>query len=155
MNAAIPAGFGPVTADFAVCTAARDRGQRGFSVSVLVCLLIPTMLVCIGLAVDGAAKAAADHSAEAVAAQAARAGMDAAAPALVSGLPPATASQLAISGAQEVLASHPDIEGSVSVGDAMTLEVTTSTTVPTIFLSLAGIDRLTGRGFAAVELRMR
>ena len=31
------------------------RGQRGFSVSVLVCLLIPILLVCIGLAVDGAA----------------------------------------------------------------------------------------------------
>lgn len=49
------------------------RGQRGFSVSVLVCLLIPILLVCIGLAVDGAAKAAADRRAEAVAAQAARA----------------------------------------------------------------------------------
>ena len=59
--------------------------QRGISVSVLVALLIPVLLLCIGLAVDGAAKAAAGRRAEAVAAQAARAGMDAAAPHLVSG----------------------------------------------------------------------
>ena len=55
--------------------------QRGASMSVLVCLLVPTLLLCIGLAVDGAAKAAADRQAEAVAAQAARTGVDAAAPA--------------------------------------------------------------------------
>ncbi len=132
-----------------------DSDQRGFSVSVLVCLLIPIFLLTIGLAVDGAAKAAADRRAEAVAAQAARAGLDAAAPALVSGTPAATASQIAVVGAERILASYPEIEGTVALGDDLTLDVTTSTTVPTTFLTLAGIDQLTGHGSATVELRMR
>ena len=132
------------------------RGQRGFSVSVLVCLLIPILLVCIGLAVDGAAKAAADRRAEAVAAQAARAGLDAAAPALVSGMTSeAGAGQIAVRAAEQVIASHPDMEGMAVVGGEVTLQVTTSTTVRPTVLSLAGIDELPGRGSAIVELRMR
>lgn len=126
--------------------------DRGLSASVLVCLLIPVLILCIGLAVDGAAKAAADRRAEAVAAQAARAGLDAAAPTLVAG--GATAGT-AVAAAQQVIAAHPDITGQAAVGADGRLQVTTSTSVNTLFLGLVGIDQLPGRGSASVELRMR
>lgn len=125
------------------------RSGRGMSISVLVCLLIPTLLLCAGLAVDGAAKAAADRRAEAVAAQAARAGLDAATPVLLGG---GDASALAIAAAQQILAAHPSIDGQVQIAD-QTLQVTTATSVRTIFLSLAGVHELPGRGAATVELR--
>ncbi len=126
--------------------------DRGFSVSVLVCLLIPVLLLCAGLAVDGAAQAAADRRAEAVAAQAARSGMDAAAPLLLSG---ADGSAAATSAASAVLASHPEVAGSVSVTASGALQVSTTTTTQTIFLGLVGIDHVVGEGFAVVELRQR
>ena len=66
-------------------TARPAEVERGLSVSVLVCLLVPVLLLCAGLAVDGAGQAAANRRAEAVAAQAARAGMDAAAPLSLAG----------------------------------------------------------------------
>lgn len=128
------------------------RSQRGVSVSVLVCLLIPVLLLCAGLAVDGAAQAAAHRRAEAVAAQAARAGVDAAAPWLLAGL---DGGATAAAAANQVLAAHPGIEGEVTVMAADRLQVETLTTVPTVFLGLAGIDELSGRGSAAVELRPR
>ena len=126
--------------------------QRGISVSVLVSLLIPVLLLCIGLAVDGAGKAAADRRAEAVAAQAARAGLDAAAPYLLSG---ADGSAAALAAANRVLANHPEVSGQVSLVGDDALVVTTSTTTDTVFLGLAGIDSLTGRGEASVNLRER
>lgn len=126
--------------------------QRGISVSVLVCLLIPVLLLCVGLAVDGAAKAAADRRAEAVAAQAARAGMDAAGPYLLTG---ADGAGPALAAANQVLASHPEVSGqAVLTGDASLLVTTTSVT-QTTFLGLVGIDQLIGRGQASVDLRER
>ncbi|WIY84081.1 pilus assembly protein TadE [Propionimicrobium sp. PCR01-08-3] len=130
-------------------------GQRGFSVSVLICLLIPTLLICIGLAVDGAAKAAADRRAEALAAQAARVGLDAAAPALVSGSTIDDAGQQAVAAAAQLIAADSEISGAATVSPDGTLQVVTSTSVPTTFLSLAGVDELPGHGSATVELRMR
>lgn len=131
---------------------ARRPSSRGLSVSVLVCLLIPVLLLCAGLAVDGAAKAAADRQAEAIAAQAARAGMDAAAPGLVDG---GDGVQDALAAARQVLARHPGMAGEAVVRADGTLEVTTSTQVPTVFLGLAGVDQLPGRGRAEVVLRPR
>lgn len=128
------------------------RSERGVSVSVLVCLLIPVLLLCVGLAVDGAAQGAAHRRAEAVAAQAARAGVDAAAPVLLAGL---DGGAIATAAAEQVLTAHPGIAGEVSVGAGDLLQVHTRTSVSTVFLSLAGIDELTGRGSAEVELRSR
>lgn len=130
----------------------RRTAQRGFSVSVLVCLLIPVLLLCAGLAVDGAAKAAADRRAEAVAAQAARSGMDAAAPLLLTG---GDGSSAALAAANAVLGAHPEVAGSVSVGADGVLQVVTSISRPTIFLALVGIHQVSGSGSAVVELRQR
>lgn len=128
----------------------RTASSRGLSVSVLVCLLIPTLLLCAGLAVDGAAKAGADRRAEAVAAQAARAGSDAAAPALLEGRDGAG---IASAAALRTVAGHPGVAGEVFVRPDGSLQVSTSTTVATVFLGLVGIDQLPGRGQATVELR--
>lgn len=128
------------------------RPERGVSVSVLVCLLIPVLLMCAGLAVDGAAQAAAARRAEAVAAQAARAGVDAAAPVLLAGL---DGGATAAAAAEQVLSAHPQVAGEVSVAGGELLQVHTHTSVRTIFLGLAGIEELTGRGSAEVELRSR
>ncbi len=124
--------------------------QRGASMSVLVCLLVPTLLLCIGLAVDGAAKAAADRQAEAVAAQAARTGVDAAAPALLTG---GNAQAAALAAADRVIAAHPEVTGRVELDSGNSLVVTTTISTPTIFLGLAGIHELSGHGQARVDLR--
>lgn len=126
--------------------------DRGLSVSVLVCLLIPVLLLCAGLAVDGAAKVAADRQAEAIAAQAARAGMDAAAPAMLDG---GDGVQVAVDAARQVVARHHQMVGQVVVHGDGRLEVITATTVSTVFLGLAGVDELSGRGRAEVVLRPR
>ena len=126
--------------------------ERGLSVSVLVCLLVPVLLLCAGLAVDGAGQAAANRRAEAVAAQAARAGMDAAAPLSLAGR---DGGPTAVAAAQSVLTAHPEIVGEVTFSSNGSLQVDTTTSVPSVFLGLVGIDRLPGRGSAAVELRPR
>lgn len=123
--------------------------QRGVSFSVLVTLLIPVLLLCIGVAVDGAGKAAANRQAEAVAAQAARAGVDAAAPYLLTGADGRIAAEQA---AQQVIGAHPGVLAQINVGQDGTLQVTTSVSVPTVFLGLAGINQMTGTGSATVEL---
>lgn len=127
--------------------------SRGLSMSVLVSLLIPVLLMCAGLAVDGSAKTAADRRAEAVAAQAARAGMDAAAPLLVSGS--GSAEVVAVLAAEQVIAAHAPVAGQAAIAPGGSLRVSTSTAVPTVFLGLAGLDHVTGRGSATVELRVR
>ena len=125
--------------------------QRGLSISVMVCLLIPVLLLCIGLAVDGARKAAANRQAEAVAAQAARAGVDAAAPYLVIGGDGRDAAQQA---ARAVVDAHPGVEAEISVEEG-TLQISTEIPTSTVFIGLAGIDELVGRGTAEVELQER
>jgi len=126
--------------------------DRGLSVGVLVCLLLPVLLLCAGLAVDGAGQAAASRRAEAVAAQAARAGMDAAAPLSLAGQ---DAGEVAVAAARSVLAGHPEVAAEVTFSPNGSLRVDTTTSVPSVFLGLIGVERLSGRGSAAVELRPR
>jgi len=128
------------------------RASRGMSLSVLFALLVPSLLLVCGLAIDGASKAAADRRAEAVAAQAARAGPDAAAPLVISGQDGAATAPTA---ARSVVAAHAGMSGSATVDADGRLTVTTETSVATTFLSLIGVDTLPARGSAVVELRPR
>ena len=127
--------------------------KRGVSFSVLVALLIPVLLLCMGLAVDGAGKAAANRQAEAAAAQAARAGADAAAPYLLTDF--AGAAAAAEQAALAVVQHHPGMTGQASVDATGALLVTTSVATPTVFLGLVGVNELVGRGSAGVQLRER
>lgn len=133
----------------------RSPRQRGLSVSVLICILIPVFLLCIGLAVDGAAKAGANRRAQILAAQAARAGLDAAVPGLVSGsMSEYQANQYAVQVATRIIEQTPDIEGEARITPTGHLEVTTSTRVPALFLAVIRVDELAGTGSAKADIRM-
>ena len=128
----------------------RLRGERG-SLSVLMAVLVPGLLLIIGLAVDGGAKVQATQRANALADEAARAGgqaIDRSA---------ALAGEVRVDSAAAVAAAHAyldrnDVRGTVTVIDADTLSVTTTITEPTIFLGLIGITTMTVDGSGTADL---
>ena len=128
----------------------RPRGERG-SLSVLLAVLVPGLLLIIGLAVDGGAKVQATQRANALADEAARAGgqaIDRSA---------ALAGEVRVDTAAAVAAAHAyldrnDVRGTVNVIDADTLSVTTTITEPTIFLGLIGITTMTVDGSGTADL---
>lgn len=129
----------------------RSKPARGLSLSVMLCALIPALVLVIGLAVDGGAQVAANRDAQAVAAVAARHGADAAAGVrlLAGDQHPA-----AVAGVAGALATHPEYTSDVQVGqDAVQVRLTGS--VPTKFLSLAGIKTLPVHGSASAAIRPR
>lgn len=107
------------------------------------------LVLVAGIAVDGAAQASAHRNAEVTAAQAARAGSDAAASRRLVG---ESGTSAAVAAAEAVLANHPGVSGSVTLDHGM-LSVTTHTSTRTVFLSIVGIDRVTGDGSSSAELR--
>lgn len=128
----------------------RPDGERG-SVSVLVAVLVPGLLLIIGLAVAGGAKVQATQRADAIAEEAARAGgqaLDRSA---------ALAGQLrvdvptAVAAAQDYLRRN-QVEGAVTVVDGETLRVTTTIVQPTTFLGVLGITTMTVRGSGTAHL---
>lgn len=123
--------------------------ERGGSWSILVLLLVVSFTLGAGLVVDGNRKAGAVRVATAAAGDAARAGVDASATSRLAGRADTGA---AVSAARAYLRSVPDVSGSVTVLPGGRLRVTTSQTVPTRYVSLIGIDSLTGRGEAEAEL---
>lgn len=129
---------------------ARTRDERGAgSNSVLVLLLVPVVVLLLGLIVDGGRHVQATARAEATADQAARSGLDSAAASALAGRQHTTAAVLA---ARTLLAGDPDVEGSVQLLPGGRLQVTTSSTEPALFLTVLGVDTLTGRGSTTVDL---
>ena len=128
---------------------ARGLGQRGGNYSILVLLLVVSFTLAAGLVVDGNRKAGAVRVAMAAAADAARAGVDASATSRLAGRADTGA---AASAARAYLRSVPDVTGSVTVLPGGRLHVEASQTVSTTYVSLIGIDTLTGRGEAEAEL---
>ena len=126
-----------------------DRGERGGSQSILVLLVVVVLTLAAGLVVDGGRKTAAARDAHAVAASAARAGLNAAATGRLAGRADTAA---AVTAARRVLASSPDVSGSVHLQAGGRLRVTTQSTKPTRYLSLIGVGTVTGRGEATAEL---
>lgn len=129
----------------------RPRGERG-SLSLMMVVLVPGLLLMIGLAVDGGAKVQATQRANAIADEAARAGgqiLDRGSALTGAGytVDPAAA----VAAAQGYLAAH-DVPGSAVVVDGDTLLVTTTITEPTIFLGVMGIDTLTVTGSGTADL---
>jgi len=123
--------------------------QRGASMTAMVAVLLPALLVVIGLVVDGGAQAAAVARAERVAAAAARAASDATAQTRLGGGPVITGP--AITAAQRLIAAEEGVSGSVEVsGDRVIVHTTCS--APTTMLSLIGITQLRGTGTAAAAL---
>ena len=130
-----------------------SRGsERGVSVSVLVCAIVPAFVLVTGLVVDGATQLSAERRAQVAAAQAARAGADAAAPFRVTG---GNGSSAAISAAQSSVNAHESMAGTVRVDSNGQLVVDTAVSVPSVFLGVIGIEQLTGHGSATADLRSR
>lgn len=127
----------------------RRRDERGGSQSILLLGVVVALVLSAGLVVDGGRKTAAARDAEAVAAGAARAGLNAGATGRLAGRANTTA---AVSAARSFLAGAPNVSGSVQLLPGGRLRVTTQSTTSTRYLSIVGINTVTGRGEATAEL---
>jgi Flp pilus assembly protein TadG len=130
---------------------ARCRDAERGAIGVFLAVLAPGLLLIVGLAVDGGAKVAATQRANAIADEAARAGGQALdVSAALTGqvrVDPAAA----VAAAQDYL-SRNGVQGTVTVVDADTLQVSTTITEPTTFLGLIGISTLTVEGTGTADL---
>ena len=127
----------------------RRRDERGGSQSILLLGVVVALVLSAGLVVDGGRKTAAARDAEAVAAGAARAGLNAGATGRLAGRANTAA---AVSAARSFLAGAPNVSGSVQLLPGGRLRVTTQSTTSTRYLSIVGINTVTGRGEATAEL---
>ena len=122
---------------------------RGVSLSAFVAVVTLALLLMAGVVIDGGSQSAATRRCAQLAAQAARAASDAGALARAAGTDLDTGAMLVAGNA--VIASS-GLEGSVTIsGDRVTAR--TSTSAPTIFLSLIGIAALPASGEATVVLQ--
>jgi len=126
------------------------RGERGQALSSFVVVAVIALLLIAGLVVDGGRKTAADRRAELTAAAAARSAADATAAQRQAGRRPDPG--LAVAAANQVISAEPGIQGTVRLASDGTVNVTTSTSVDTVLLSLIGIARLQGNGSASAQL---
>lgn len=125
------------------------REERGQALSVFVAVSVLGLLLMCGLVVDGGAQAEAARRAQSAAAMAARSALDTTATARLAGAEPEVGR--AVAAARQVLRAH-GVQGDISLR-AGQVEVTTSTQVETVFLSLIGINTLRATGSATAELR--
>ena len=129
-----------------------DRDDTG-SVTVFAVISVLGLLLIVGLVTDGGAKLQAAQRADAIAAKAARAGgqvLDL--PAAVTGTRVIVDRRGAVAAARAFLNAAGQV-GAVSLGpDGTTLDVTVTTTSPTVFLALIGISTLTATGHGQVAL---
>lgn len=127
----------------------RDRG----AVTVFVSIAVMGLLVLAGLVVDGGAKVRAVQRADRVAAEAARAaGQAIDLGAVLAGSELGVDRRAAVAAAEQYL-SAAGVEGTVRVVKSGSgVAVTTTTTVPTVFLGLIGVTTFQVRGGAEVAL---
>jgi hypothetical protein len=130
----------------------RTKGDEG-SITLFCCVASIGLFALVGLVVDGGAKVRALERADRIAAEAGRAGGQAInVPAAITGTTPVVDVKRAISTAQAFLASQ-GATGTVRVidgGRALVVDVTT--TAPTAFLGLVGVNNFTVHGSARVTL---
>ena len=132
-------------------TGRRGRGDDG-SISLFFVVGTVALLLMMGLVVDGAGKIRAVQRADAVAAEAARAGgQSIAVGSSVRGNPAAVNAATARAAAQAHLAAA-GVPGTVTVAAGTQLQVTTSTSYQPVFLTAAGVGRMTVTGQAQVRL---
>lgn len=124
------------------------RSARGQSLTVFAVVIMAALIMTAGLVIDGGQKAAAISRAESAAAAVARVGSEAGAAGSVAGR---ADSGTALAAATSYLRSTPGVRGSASILDGR-VSAHTEVHVNTIFLSVIGIDVLTGTGDASSEL---
>jgi len=126
------------------------RGEGG-SLSILMVVLVPGLLLIIGLAVDGGAKVQATQRANAIADEAARAGGQVIDRSAALGGEVKVDVAAAVAAARDYLARNA-VAGTVRVVDGDTLQVSTTITEPTIFLGVIGITAMTVDGSGTADL---
>lgn len=129
-----------------------SRDDAG-SVTLFAVAAALALFLLAGLVVDGGAKIRGVQRADALAAEAARAGGQAIVlPASIQGLPPRADPAAAAAEATAFLTRR-GVTGTATLTDAgRSLEVTVTTSSPTVFLSLIGISDLTVTGQATATL---
>lgn len=125
--------------------------ERGQSLSIMVLVVLSSLFLLAGLVIDGGQQVVATRRAEAVASAAARVGADAGAAALVASADRGASAADAARAARAYLAQSPGVTGVVAL-EAGVVRVSTSSTEPTVFLSLIGVGSVTGEGAATAEL---
>ena len=126
-----------------------DRG----SVTLFFAVAVVGLLVLLGLVVDGAAKVRAVQRADTLAAEAARAGGQAIAlPPTIAGERPRADPAAALAAARAYLAGN-GVDGTATVASGgRRLDVTVTTSSPTVFLGLIGVTTMTAHGHASATL---
>ena len=125
------------------------RDERGQSLSAMIAVVLLALFLMTGLVVDGGRQASCAREAEAGAAQAARAAGDAGAAARAAGL---SFDVSVVQAAGRRSLAEGGLGGDVRV-EAGAVRVTASASMPTVFLSVIGITRVSGRGEATATLR--
>src|SRR5665648_228759 len=126
----------------------RDAG----SVTVFVAITVLGILILCGLVVDGGAKLRAVQHADRVATEAARAAGQAADPAALAGGEARVDRQAALDAAAAFIAASPATCSATISADGTAVEVTVTTTAPTVFLGLMGIPAFTVTGHGRATL---
>jgi Flp pilus assembly protein TadG len=130
------------------------RLDDGGSISLTLVVMVSSLLVAVGLVVDGGAKLRAVQQATAVAGEAARAATQ---QVNVVGVQTAGTARLDVAAARRAARetlTDAGVEGSVTV-DTGQVSVTATVSRPTIFLSLLGVGSVMGSGSATADLTVR
>ena len=127
-------------------------GDRG-SVTLFFAVAVVGLLVLLGLVVDGAAKVRAVQRADTLAAEAARAGGQAIAlPPTIAGQRPHADPAASVAAARAYLAAN-GADGTAAVASGgRRLDVTVTTSTPTVFLGLIGVTAMIAHGHASANL---
>lgn len=135
----------------------RRRDVRGMSMSVLITMLLPVLLVSAGIAVDGAERARAVRIAHTVAAEAARAGCEEGSAAQLVGQDGTGAARVAAeTSATSARGAKADrLSRLVITANGDAVSVATEVTRPTRLLALIGLTEVHGRASQMCTLLAR
>jgi Tfp pilus assembly protein PilX len=129
-----------------------DTDREAGSVTVFVAITVLGILILCGLVVDGGAKLRAVQHADRIATEAARAAGQAADPAALAGGEARVDPQAAVDAATAFLAAAGATGSATVSADGTAVEVTVTTTAPTVFLGLIGIPAFTVTGHGRATL---
>lgn len=130
-----------------------SRDESG-SITLTLVVMVTALLAAVGLVVDGGAKLRAVQQARAAAGEAARAATQQVNVAQVQAAGTARLDTAAARRAAQATLTEAGVEGSVTVASGR-VSVTATVTRPTVFLSLVGIQSLSGTGAATADLTVR
>ena len=129
-----------------------DTDREAGSVTVFVAITVLGILILCGLVVDGGAKLRAVQHADRVATEAARAAGQAADPAALAAGDARVDRQAAADAAATFLAAAQATGTATISADGTAVEVTVTTSAPTVFLGLLGIPTFTVTGHGRATL---